>query len=407
MLRLKYMKQRTTTANSLSRTKQYIIAISIVVMAFAVPIQLATRVDANQYQQRINALQQDLDQYQRNAVALSQQAQTLQVELEKLTNEKNAIQAQVNLSQAKYDKLVADIAATEKKIIDNQDALGETIADIYVNDDISAIEMLASSNNISEYLDKQEYRSSIQKQMTATIKEIRALKDQLDQQKKDVERVLADQKTQRDALAAKESEQQALVNQTRGEEAAYQGLVAQRQAEIKSVQAEQAAYFASLGGGGGVQVVAGDPGKGGYPAYLANNPLDSLVDPWGMYNRECVSYVAWRVHNTYGNMPYWGGIGNAWQWAFSGYSGGRWHTANSERFGIPSGTEPRVGSAAVMNKTGSNPYGHIAWVEQVMGDQIRISQYNWPNLGGSGWGHYSEMVVHKSFFPRYIYFSDW
>jgi surface antigen len=117
-------------------------------------------------------------------------------------------------------------------------------------------------------------------------------------------------------------------------------------------------------------------------------------------------------------MPYWGGIGNAWQWAYSGYhsggnkvsyNSGNWHTANSQTYGVPSGSTPKKGSVAVRNAnpSGGDPWGHTAWVEEVYGNgTIRISQYNWYNAGGSGWGHYSEMVVNSSFFGQYLYFGD-
>jgi surface antigen len=34
-----------------------------------------------------------------------------------------------------------------------------------------------------------------------------------------------------------------------------------------------------------------------YPANLKSAAQDSLVDPWGFYNRECTSFVAWRLNN--------------------------------------------------------------------------------------------------------------
>ena len=39
------------------------------------------------------------------------------------------------------------------------------------------------------------------------------------------------------------------------------------------------------------------------------------ADPWGMCKRQCVSYTAFMVDKKYGNMPNWGGYGNANQWA--------------------------------------------------------------------------------------------
>lgn len=132
-------------------------------------------------------------------------------------------------------------------------------------------------------------------------------------------------------------------------------------------------------------VVAGDAAHGGYPAKWSNAPQDSLVDTWGMYNRECVSYAAWKVYQAYGNMPYWGGIGNANQWV-----------RNAKRTGIPTSTVPKVGSVAISM---AGYYGHAMWVEAVEANMIYISQYNY-DLNG----RYSEMWVDGRNFT-YIYFQ--
>ena len=110
-----------------------------------------------------------------------------------------------------------------------------------------------------------------------------------------------------------------------------------------------------------------------------------MIDSWGMFNRECVSYTAWKVYQTYGSMPFWGGVGNANQWP-----------RDAVNAGIPIGTAPKVHSVAI-SKAGY--YGHAMWVEQVSGNMIYVSQYNYDFQG-----HYSEMWVNSSYFT-YIYFK--
>jgi surface antigen len=109
-----------------------------------------------------------------------------------------------------------------------------------------------------------------------------------------------------------------------------------------------------------------------------------------MYNRECVSYTAWKVYQKNGYMPYWGGVGNANQWP-----------GNARRAGIPTGSTPRAGSVGVIS---SGYYGHVVWIESVNGDgTINISQYN--ELLASGWGQYSERYgVNPAVYDTYIYF---
>ena len=379
-----------TSATPVSKglvTKSSLVA-AAVVMAFATPITLGQQVLADRYDEQISALRAEVSGYQAKAADLRQQAGTLAAALEILTAEKNTIQRQVDLSQAKYDKLVHDIAETEKDIADNKDALGQIIADMYADGSITPLEMLASSKNIGDYVDQQEYRSSIQSNLSATIKEINTLKKKLEEQKKEVERVLADQKSQRDQLAAKEAEQAKLLADTRGEEAAYQQLSAQRNAQISQLQAQQAAELAARARQVGGYTASSDGSNGGYPSVWANAPMNSYVDSWGMYSRQCVSYTAFKVAQAYGNMPYWGGVGNANQWP-----------GNARAAGIPTGSTPRVGSVAVVS---SGQYGHTAWVEAINPNgTIRISHFNVNWTGNYAvWDNLS-----PSYFDTYIYFG--
>lgn len=391
---MRVMKQRSTTPVSKGLVTKSALVASAVLMAFSIPLTFGKMVLADEYDDQINAIQAEIQGYQAQAARLGQQAKTLETELASLAAQKATIQAQVDLSQAKYDKLIHDIAETERQIEDNKDALGQIIADMYVDGSITPLEMLASADNIGEYVDQQEYRSSIQSNLTETIDRINVLKKQLEGQKVAVEQVLADQKSQRDALAAKEAEQAKLLADTQGQEASYQSLSSERQAQVNSLrQQQQAAIQARLQqSGAGGSAVAGDPGRGGYPNDLASSDYyNPVVDPWGMYSRQCVSYTAWKVYQKNHYMPYWGGRGNANQWP-----------GNADAAGIPRGSEPRERSVGVIS---SGAYGHVVWVEHVNGDgTINISQYN-EYVPGLGWGQYSERYnVPASTYDTYIYF---
>ncbi len=379
-----YMNIRSTTPV----LKKAFLGSFVVVIALVLTVtSVVSPVFADEYDERIKAIEGQINQYQQRAASLNEQAKSLQNAVDSLQAQQNTIQAQIDLSQAKYDQLVEQIRQTELRIAKNKETLRNTISSLYVNDDISPVEMLASSQNIGDYLDQQELRSSIKNKVSVTLKEIKKLKKSLETKRDEAKRVLDDQKQQKSLLAAKQAEQAQLLAQTQGNEAAYQSLIGSSNSQIASLRAQQAAANAArLRSSGGGSVVAGDPNKGGYPSNWANAPQDSLVDSWGMYNRECVSYTAWRVHQAYGNMPYWGGRGNANQWP-----------GNARAAGIPTGSTPRVGSVAVMS---GGYYGHVAWVESVNGNTITVSQYNWGVRG-----EYSEMTVSASLFDTYIYFG--
>jgi len=387
---------RTTTPVSKSLALKWGVALVAVIIVVAAGFMWVNRpVSADQYDDKIRALQADMSRYQAESDRLNAEATSLANALAQITNEKNALQSQVNLSQNQYDQLLIKIADTEKQILDNQNALGSTLASLYVDDDISPVEMLASSKDISEFLNKQEYRNSIKKELSSTINRVKDLKVQLSTQKTEVEKVLNEQKAARDSLAAKESEQASLVAQTRNDEAAYQGLIKNSAAGIAEAKAQQAALRARSNSTGGYVLV--DSGSlSAYPWNSSNCAMQGYMstggsngnggDGHGYGCRQCVSYVAWKIAKEIG--VYYQNWGNGGQWAQSAIKAGYQNL----------GSKPQTGSIAVM---WGNP-GHVAWVEGVSpdGTKVTVSQYNYNY--GAGYGMYSEMVLSTSFFDQYV-----
>jgi len=391
MLGLKVMKQRSATSVTSGLLTKLVLVGAAVVMSIATPLALMPKAYADQYDDKINALKSQISQFESRAGELRQQANTLQNELERISSEKAAIQTQIDLSQAEYEKLTANIKINEQKIADNKDALGITIADMYVDDTISPLEMLASSNNIGDYVDKQSYQAAVGDRLQQTITTIATLKKELEVQKADVERVLAEQKNQREGLIAKEAERQSVLDQTKGEEAAYNALVASTKSKMQAVHAEQQAALARITNGGvnnagGVGAFqfrnfSGNQGCGGGYAYCG--VMDSYADPWGLYNRECVSYSAWRATQMGKRVGHFSGRGNAYEWPSSA-SGWMGATVNNT---------PAVGAVAILPRTpGFAPIGHSMNVEAILDNGwVRISQFN---FGGTG--EYSTMDIKAS-----------
>ncbi len=394
------MKLRTTTPASLSHIAKIArnTLIMLIVAVFTVTsFHFMNPVAADEYDDKIRALQADMARYQAESDRLNGEATSLANALAQITNEKNALQAQVDLSQSQYDQLVIEIIDTEKKIKSNQDALGTTLANLYIDGQTTSIELLAGSDNISDFINKQSYRSSIRDQLSSTIKTVKDLKTTLDKQKADVEKVLTEQKIARDALVAKESEQANLLAQTRNDEATYQGLIASSATQIAAAKAAQAALAARANNSGGYTIV-NSGSLGAYTSLWAPNDCQ-MGGPGGWYSyggadgngsdgrgygcRQCASYAAWKVANVTGKYYKWG---NGGDFARNAIAAGYQNL----------GASPQAGSIAVM---WGNP-GHVAWVEAVSGNQILVSQYNW-QINGQ-YGMYSEMWLDKSVFDQYV-----
>lgn len=314
---------------------------------------------ADQFDEQINALQNQNNQNRAIANQLQSQANSYQDAVDKLQGQINGVQASINENRAKQADLQNKITEAEAELAKQKAVLGESIRQQYIDGQVSTLEMLASSKDLNQFVDKQQYRTSVQNKIKTTLDKITALRHQLAAQKDEVDKLLKDQEAMQATLAAQRQTQNELLAYTAGQRDAYNSAIRNNNAQIAALrQAQIAANSRFIGGGG-----SGPACGGGYPAMWCEIPQDSVIDYWGMYNRECVSYTAFKVAASGRYMPYWGGIGNANQW-----------DDNARRAGIPVDTNPRPGDVAISN---AGFYGHAMYVEAVNPNgTIFISQYN-------------------------------
>lgn len=330
---------------------------------------------ADRFDEQIKDLQSQSATARDSLSGLQSQASTYQDAINLLQSQINGLQAAINANLAQQAKLQGEIDANQTKLAQQKQLLGTTIKTMYVDGQPSTIEMLASSDNLSDFVDKEEYRSAVQSKIQDTLNTIRDLQKQLQSQKEQVDGLLKDQQTQQGQLAAAKDQQNQLLAYNQGQQAVYNSQIKDNQSKIASLRSQQAAENARLFAGANV-VLGGscDTAHGDtYPTPWCNSTQDGMLDYWGMFNRECVSYTAWKVYESGRYMPYWGGVGNANQW-----------DDNARAAGIPVDTAPRAGDVAIKN---SMPYGHAMYVESVNNNgTIDISQYN-ADLAG----HYSQV----------------
>jgi surface antigen len=124
------------------------------------------------------------------------------------------------------------------------------------------------------------------------------------------------------------------------------------------------ALWASQGIGG----VLGDD----YPESLRQAPRDSVIDPWRFYNRECTSFVAWRMNSTnhvdFQNFMAGGRFGSAYNW-----------DDNARQLGYRVDNVPARGAIAESDRE-----GHVAWVAAVGDGVVTIEDYNYTHPGEYG-----------------------
>ena len=132
--------------------------------------------------------------------------------------------------------------------------------------------------------------------------------------------------------------------------------------------------------GGNGSIARGDD----YPAHYKNGSQE--IDKWRMYSRQCTSFAAFRLSNVNGfEIP--AAYGNANEWGY-----------RARREGYRVDNRPAIGSIAWST---AGTYGHVAWVSNVIGDEIEIEEYNY-GIRES----YNKRVVKANTMTGFIHFKD-
>jgi Uncharacterized protein conserved in bacteria len=340
------------------------------------------------------------------SAAAASEKNEYQAEVGRKNGEIATIQADISQNQAEIDDLTVKIENNLKKLDQLRESIKKTVVKLYLEKDVSGLEIIASSDSVVDFTTKQSNQEVIQAKIKSIVEETKKFKSELETQ----QQLVLHKKQDNEARSAE-------VEQARGELASMAAEWAGREAEYANVAKEKESERVALmtAQQHAVQQILGGPSSnqqcgGGYP--YCNYGINAGADPWNLFYRQCVSYTAWRVHNAYGYMPKFGG--------FKGYETSFWSAYRpnipnngsvsghalywldqAATMGIPYGSTPKVGSVGVMGPTASNWYGHVVWVEAVNGDSIWFSDYN-----RAGVGMYGESSAHKSAFT-YIYFGDW
>lgn len=374
----KYMKIQKTNKKDYKVTVRnklrYLLVVSALIGALLVSLvspAATSLVRAQSVQDQINALQQENSQYRSALSRLRDEATSYQDAINKLQAEINAVQAQIDANTREQTRLNNEIAAAEAELAKQKKLLGENIKAMYLEGQITTLEMLASSKDLSEFVDKEQYRNSVKDKIKTTLEKITALKLELNVKKDGVEKLLEQQRRQQAQLADGRSEQSSLLTYNQSQQADFNQKTKDNQSKIDGLIASQRRanfnpdggyYFLRFSG------AAADFSPDSYPyknAGFGMSPGPGCVDNdgpdrWGYCTRQCVSYAAWAVEASGRSAPMY--YGNARDWVTAAYARG-----------VAVYRSPQPGDVAIST---AGYWGHAMYVESVSGNTFTTSEYN-------------------------------
>lgn len=264
-----------------------------------------------------------------------------------------ALEAKIASNEAVAAELQTKIQANEDKLTVQKTALASLLVDNYFESDPDTIMILAGSSSLSDLSEKQSRADTIKSQINLSARNIKAVKLELEDQKAEVDRILVDQNNQKQVIAEKRAEQNALLERYRNNAEAF---TAEAEEARKVKESEIAEEVARLNSSGVAAL-----GVNTYP-YQGDCPQKNLwyATQWG-YVCQCTSYAGWKAYEHWGAyIAYWG---NAYSWDESAVARGYRVDREAAPYAI-----------AVSN---SGAWGHVMWVESVNANgTINLSEYN-------------------------------
>ncbi|MBR3319492.1 CHAP domain-containing protein [Candidatus Saccharibacteria bacterium] len=272
-----------------------------------------------------------------------------------------ALEAKIKSNEAIAADLAVKIQINEEKLEAQKSALASLLVKNYFDSEPETIMILAGSKSISDLAEYQARAETVKQQINLSAKNIKAVKEELEAEKGEVDRLVVDQNNQKEVIKQKRIEQKQLI-------AKYQDNAENFTAEAEAARVEKARLIAQETAANNSNGYIGT-GSNTYP-WQGECPGYNLwwQDQWG-YVCQCVHYAGYKAYEFWGaDISYWG---NAYSWDEAAVARGYIVDRNPAPFTV-----------AVSNY---GAWGHVMWVESVNGDgTINISEYNNPYSSASG-----------------------
>ena len=328
----------------------------------------------------------------KNAAAASNSADYFQMKVSELSMEISSRESEIVQTEVQIKELKKQIYQTQLKLEEEQEALAELLINMHFEGDSEPIQILAGSSSISDLAEKAAREEVVKQQISVSAVAVRSAKQQLEDDKAEVEDLLASQQAAKEALVAKRGEQQNLVEKYQNDAEAYAEVAkaaqeAQRAAEKAEQEAHPELYRGSAYTGANTY-----PWQEDCPA--KQDWYGTVWDGYyiGGYVCECVSYTGWKAYEAYGVVLAWG---NAYSW--------------DDRARAAGYTVDHTPAAGTIGQVDGGAYGHVFWVESVNGDgSINVTEYNnsyatYLYSGDSHFGDFGARTIGAGEVGRYNY----
>ncbi len=181
----------------------------------------------------------------KEAVSLENELAILQNQIEKTQIDIEATGADIEATGLEIKKTEDEIRVKEEDVAQKKEILSEYLRQIDQSDRVDYLRVLLMNDSFSEFFEQIQYLKGVQEELRGVLKDVIALKDQLEEKKKKLVRENNDLEKLKISLENKQGElkergifKESLLDQTRNSEVKYQQLLSQLRREQQSVEGE-------------------------------------------------------------------------------------------------------------------------------------------------------------------------
>lgn len=193
------------------------------------PAYASLQDDLNTIQKQIKDTKGKIEQKQNEAASLEKEVAVFDDQIKQTELRIQQTETEIKINKEK-------ITQTEEDLRIQREVLNEYLRVIYEESNTSALELIASSDSFSDFVDRSEYLQTMQMKIKDTVEKIKKMREELEVKKKELSKLKDQLSSQRTDLNTKRSGRQALLDHTRGEEAEYQALSEKLKAQQKTIQ---------------------------------------------------------------------------------------------------------------------------------------------------------------------------
>lgn len=230
------MKTKLANLSIAITTRQLALLFGVFLLLASISIPFAR---ADRFSNQITELQEENHEAHEKVDALRLRAESIEEAIAKLQATVDALQQKIVENQAKSDQLKAEIAEAEIELAKQRDVLGQNIKAMYLEGQITTLEMLATSKDLSQFVDKQQYRDVVKSKIKDQVDTITALRLELQANREEVEALLKEDRKLKVEISEQKAEQDRLLAMNMSEQAEFNAKIRENNKKIDQLLAAQ------------------------------------------------------------------------------------------------------------------------------------------------------------------------